>query len=140
MKMSLEGLDIHNTPALAPPDGVEPNFVDPPTAEPYMIAAAAFCLTLAFAGISIRFYTKAWILKSLTHDDCTLRIPSMFNFKTYDADDNSHPRARRSLFLFSCHLLRVLADFEFRCFSPLLQASCWQHRSMGKGNINGILQ
>ena len=59
-----------NCPGLPPPEGVIPNFVDPPTLEHVQIAATVVCLTLAVFTTVLRMYTKVFIIKAIGWEDC----------------------------------------------------------------------
>lgn len=61
--------DPNTTPALAPPEGVVPNLIDPFTRQPILIGTAAACLTLTTLCILLRLYTKLRILKTLDVED-----------------------------------------------------------------------
>jgi hypothetical protein len=61
--------DPNTTPALAPPEGVIPNLIDPYTRQPILIGTATACLTLTTLCILVRLYTKVRILKSLDIED-----------------------------------------------------------------------
>ena len=57
-----------NVPALAPPAGITPNFVNPYTLSPAFVATAVICLLFATAALIIRLAT------SLFASDKKLRI------------------------------------------------------------------
>ena len=63
--------DLSKIPALAPPPGVVPDFINTPgSLKPAVYATAAVCITVTVLGISIRLYTKGRIMKSLGIEDC----------------------------------------------------------------------
>ncbi|KAI0888124.1 uncharacterized protein GGS22DRAFT_185504 [Annulohypoxylon maeteangense] len=61
--------DISQLPALEPPAGVVPNFIDPFTFYPWILAIGLISIVLMTAAVGIRIYTKAVILKSMKHED-----------------------------------------------------------------------
>ena len=65
-------LDLSRIPALAPPPGVTPNFINPPSRAPetYPIGYTLFALTSV--GVVARIYTKAVVMKKINLEDCTL--------------------------------------------------------------------
>ncbi|KAL8741286.1 MAG: hypothetical protein Q9190_006097 [Brigantiaea leucoxantha] len=56
-------------PALAPPPGVIPNFIDPPNSDPKLIAVLLTCTILTTILVFVRLYTKICLLKSHGWDD-----------------------------------------------------------------------
>jgi hypothetical protein len=57
-------------PALAPPPGVVPNFIDPPTNRSAIFAVFITCLVIMTLAVTIRMYTKILMLKKLAIEDC----------------------------------------------------------------------
>ena len=60
---------LAHLPALAPPPGVTPNFVDPESQASMVTITSITCLALIILISSLRFYTNLWIKKSLKSDD-----------------------------------------------------------------------
>lgn len=58
-------------PALQPPLGVIPNFIDPENTQSIIIATLAVTLGAATVFTVIRIYTKAFILNSIAPEDCS---------------------------------------------------------------------
>ena len=58
-------------PAIPPPPGVTPNFVDPPNALGNTVALHTVCLFLVTLFLGLRLYTRHFITHSLKIDDCT---------------------------------------------------------------------
>ena len=56
-------------PALQPPPGVVPNFVDPVTNAHQLVGVVSVLLALMILFALNRFYTKIWITKKFTWDD-----------------------------------------------------------------------
>ena len=56
-------------PALAPPTGVTPNFINPQSQALMVIVTSILCLVLIILISLLRFYTNLWIKKSLKADD-----------------------------------------------------------------------
>jgi len=62
-------IDPTKIPAIPPPEGVEPNFINPDTQQPQLIIASAITLFLVFIGIAIRTYAKAVLMKQFDITD-----------------------------------------------------------------------
>lgn len=78
---SFEHLDPYITPAMKPPDGQLPNFVNPETMHGWLVATAVICLTISGLSIILRTYVKAVLLRKIVIEDCTLiRSTSGDNF------------------------------------------------------------
>ena len=58
-------------PALQPPPGVIPNFIDPENTQSIIIATLAVTLGAATLFTVIRMYTKAFILNTIALEDCS---------------------------------------------------------------------
>jgi hypothetical protein len=58
-----------NGPALAPPPGVVPNFVDPPNNNPLCFAVSILSITLATVMVLVRLYSKIFCTKQLRWED-----------------------------------------------------------------------
>ena len=56
-------------PALAPPPGVTPNFINPQSQALMVIVTSILCLVLLILISLLRFYTNLWIKKSLKAED-----------------------------------------------------------------------
>lgn len=61
---------VLNFPALDPPTGVTPNFVDPENRGKTVVTTGAFLTALAMLFFVIRIYTKCCINKKLSWEDC----------------------------------------------------------------------
>ena len=70
-------VDPVDMPAMTPPAGVQPNFVNPPSLEPLSIAVIVLCLSLTLIALCIKLFTKLWI-KSLRIEDCMSFMPDQF--------------------------------------------------------------
>ena len=62
---------LDQDPALQPPLGVIPNFIDPENRQSIIIAVLAVTLGAATVFTVIRIYTKAFILNSIAPEDCS---------------------------------------------------------------------
>ncbi|KAK5997453.1 hypothetical protein PT974_02814 [Cladobotryum mycophilum] len=58
-------------PASNPPPGVVPNFVDPPSSAPVLIAVGTVLLIVMLVFAGIRFYVKVMVQRKVTPDDWT---------------------------------------------------------------------
>lgn len=56
-------------PALLPPPGITPNFSNPQSQALMVTVTSIICLIMVVIISSLRFYTNAWIKKSLKADD-----------------------------------------------------------------------
>lgn len=65
--MSDPGLD---SPALAPPSGVQPDFDNPPNRNAAVHVMLAFCLALTSIFLLLRVYTRAVITRQFQFLDC----------------------------------------------------------------------
>lgn len=61
---------LQNAPALKPPPGVRPNFVNPPSYESTIVALEGVFLALMLIALSVRVYVRTRITKSIGWDDC----------------------------------------------------------------------
>lgn len=57
-------------PALAPPPGVTPNFIDPPSQGYVTVVVMVFVLSLTTPIVLARLYTRHFINRRLWWDDC----------------------------------------------------------------------
>ncbi|TGJ78224.1 hypothetical protein E0Z10_g10540 [Xylaria hypoxylon] len=64
---------LATTPAGIPPPGVQPNFADPPSSAPVLIAVGTALLAIMLVFASIRFYVKVVIHRKVTADDSATR-------------------------------------------------------------------
>ena len=60
---------LEELPALKPPPGVLPNFVDPPDKGPAVAAVASIFAALAFIMVLVRIYCKCVVFRRWTWDD-----------------------------------------------------------------------
>ena len=57
-------------PALFPPDGVTPNFVDPYTRGPVITIVGSILVAIMMIFVFVRIYAKACINRKAHWDDC----------------------------------------------------------------------
>ena len=62
--------DAYQIPALEPPPGVVPNFIDPYTRGPMLLALSAVAIGIMYLFVIFRFYVKFYVQRKLTWDDC----------------------------------------------------------------------
>lgn len=68
--------ELAQTPALMPPPGVMPNFIDPPgTLEAVTNATMAICFALTTIFVFVRLLTKYCVDRSLQWEDCQCYEP-----------------------------------------------------------------
>lgn len=63
------GFPLSDIPIEAPPPGIMPNFINPETRAPIVIAITAICLALIWPAFGLRVYSKAYVSKSFGWDD-----------------------------------------------------------------------
>lgn len=59
-----------NRPLDRPPPGVTPNYVDPESLAPVLVACITTCLVLMIIFVGMRLYTKLFISRAFGRDDC----------------------------------------------------------------------
>ena len=59
-----------NGPAGKPPEGVTPNFADQANLETTTIDILTVGMALTTLAVAIRMYTKSFLIRSLTYEDC----------------------------------------------------------------------
>ncbi|KAI9668856.1 MAG: hypothetical protein M1831_000926 [Alyxoria varia] len=69
MADAMRSLPVGEYPAAMPPPGITPNFTDPPTRAPVVIAVSSFCLVLLWPVFVLTMYTKSFVLKNFGWDD-----------------------------------------------------------------------
>ncbi len=65
-----EQLVLLNGPAMSPPPGVIPNFVDPPNLNSYWVLSLTLSLTFSTLFVLMRMYTRLFISRVTSWDDC----------------------------------------------------------------------
>lgn len=80
--------DPSNIPALGPPTGVTPDFVNAPTTSPSLFAGFGVMLTIATLGFAARMFTKAYIMRKVQLEDCKLsnKLPSSKHSANLETD------------------------------------------------------
>jgi hypothetical protein len=56
-------------PSIRPPPGVQPNFIDPPTVAPRILAACTVLLAVMLGFVGVRFYVVCKIARRMGADD-----------------------------------------------------------------------
>jgi hypothetical protein len=64
-------VDYWEVPAATPPDGITPNFVDPPSVGYQQTTTNIVVLVIMIIVVLLRLYTRIFIVKSFGYDDCT---------------------------------------------------------------------
>lgn len=67
-------------PAMAPPPGIIPNYVDPPNLEKEFYIDLILCLTISVLVVSMRMWTKARLVRKVQIEDCKKLPPARFFF------------------------------------------------------------
>lgn len=71
--------DLSQVPGLAPPPGVIPNFVNPHTRGPLLIALTAVAVGIMYVFVITRLYCKFYVQRKLSWDDCESNEQSCFD-------------------------------------------------------------
>lgn len=74
-------------PALPPPSGVRPNFVDPEDRGPGVVPAVAVFFVLSLIFYFSRCWTKFYIVRAVSWDDCK---SSVWHDRVASADKDLH--------------------------------------------------
>ncbi|KAK3377512.1 hypothetical protein B0H63DRAFT_477333 [Podospora didyma] len=69
MSMMALPFDINDIPAMQPPPGVIPNFDNPESMHPYVLGVAIGTIAVMVIAISIRVYTKAFIMRDMKWEE-----------------------------------------------------------------------
>ncbi|KAL8762522.1 MAG: hypothetical protein Q9184_001482 [Pyrenodesmia sp. 2 TL-2023] len=69
MSQSVDPAKLEGVPAAKPPPGVVPNYVDPQSSGPRLIAVGCILVALMLLFVATRIYTKAKIVKKFSPDD-----------------------------------------------------------------------
>lgn len=78
-----------SVPAMAPPPGMTPNFIDPPNLQHVVILILTVCTSLATLTVMLRIFTKIFIIHQTTFDDCTFSCPAISKYSNTDASQTS---------------------------------------------------
>lgn len=65
-----------NGPAMAPPPGITPNFVNPPNLEKEFYIDLILCLTISVLAVCMRMWTKARVMRKVQIEDCKSMPPA----------------------------------------------------------------
>lgn len=63
-------LDYSQMPSLAPPPGITPNFIDPPTMAPTSRILTGLTLAIMYCFLTLRVYTRVWVTCNFGIEDC----------------------------------------------------------------------
>lgn len=72
-------VDYWQVPSAKPPNGITPNFVDPPSIGHRQTATNIVVLIVMIVVVLLRLYTRIFIVKSVGYDDCTWRVSHTYN-------------------------------------------------------------
>lgn len=64
------GIDLNKPPMIPPPPGVTPNFTNPESRAWTVYVTSAVCLALTFILFAARMYSKFFVVKKRSIDDC----------------------------------------------------------------------
>lgn len=71
-----------NTPSLLPPQGVQPNFINPETMADVQLITTSVILAIALLFALNRLYIKVALISKVTWDDCTFTLALVIHFST----------------------------------------------------------
>lgn len=71
---------LAQTPAMQPPNGTTPNFVDPVSRDTALIALNAVFLALMVPVVAVRLYGKAHTVHKIGWEDCRCLYSAFFRF------------------------------------------------------------
>ena len=71
---AIEMGSLNNIPAITPPAGVTPNFVNPESQSLMVIISCISCFVVIISVSLLRFYTNLWIKKSFKADDSKFQL------------------------------------------------------------------
>ena len=63
-------------PAMAPPPGIKPNFVNPPNLDKEFYIDLILCLTISVLAVCMRVWTKARVMRKFQIEDCKTLSPA----------------------------------------------------------------
>ena len=66
-------------PAMVPPSGVEPNFVNPENKTRYFVLTVVLTMTVSTFAFLMRGYTKTCLIRKVGWEDCMLYLVSKFD-------------------------------------------------------------
>ncbi|CAI6340150.1 unnamed protein product [Periconia digitata] len=70
--------DLRVCPAMEPPPGYKPMDPDAYTLEPYMTATTVVCLSLVVIAVTVRSFTKGFLIKSFSAEDYAFIVATAF--------------------------------------------------------------
>ena len=73
-------------PGMSPPPGINPCFDDPFTLRPYNTLTVVACAVTTTFMLVARLYTKQYLLRSITSEDCELMPPTQHWGRTFKID------------------------------------------------------
>lgn len=71
---NMTNIDLDKLPALTPPPGVTPNFVNPYSQGRAIFITTGICVGFVTPAVTIRVFTKAYVIKRVNLEDCKLKV------------------------------------------------------------------
>lgn len=105
----LKGLDFSKIPITIPPPGVTPNFVNPQTIAPAIVAIGVVMAILTVSFVLLRLYSNHHAKRKFGIDDCMKPVPC-----------NSY-RYTRSWILTACR-------YMYQCNSPIIDGHRYRYQ------------
>lgn len=68
-----------NGPAMVPPPGITPNFVNPPNLNHIVVLTLVLCMVFSTLAVVMRMYTKLFIIRKTAFEDCMFATLSWSN-------------------------------------------------------------
>lgn len=72
-----------NTPALEPPPGIEPNFIDSPNHRSLFLGVMIACLVITVIATLIQFYVKIFLIRTIHYEDYALMAALLLQIGHY---------------------------------------------------------
>ena len=125
------GMDLNTTPLIAPPTGIESNFVDPPSLSTVIIAVVSITIILQVFFLSIRVYNDVCILGKVTWDNCVLHLLLDKKFKKLKHERDRHYRS--NFFGRSLSMSSILYAFSLFLYDWYLFKQQWDQLYADRG-------
>lgn len=83
-------VDLTQIPALNPPSGITPDFVDPATRANLTLISCAGIVAVMLLFVMLRIYTKVYVIQTTGWDDCKQIRPLSTGRKPQKVDEHRH--------------------------------------------------
>ena len=107
-------------PAMAPPPGVKPNFVNPPNLEKELYIDLILCLTIAVLVVCMRMWTKARLMGKVQIEDCK-SCAAWFAYSSSPCSSSSSPCSSSSSLSLTIHPLLFNRDRKQKAWKAYIK-------------------